>query len=263
MSLKLIQTARLGLMVASLSSITTYADGSIKVEKTLPPDVLPLDNLYRSPHDIERYNINNDNLDYISSTSVRGKVRQVVLDKNVPLPEVYRISPFHSVLLTEKLQLLWKGINPEISGEKWATLLGYWLAWCNGSGFGDANDPRADYVNRKNLSYKLPAFDQVRCCGGTVFKGTENNGIVSLEYIQASSPPSIETVMNSPWLWYWGASVAPKGTINLITRKGLDGTMKPVRIPIIASQQIYLPSSELHKLPSGSAIPSPTWTHYV
>src|SRR5574338_1110775 len=108
---------------------------------------------YRGQHDTERVDMTlaNEDLRYIPNVNpfLKGRVRSVVTQNNTSLPEVYRLLPFHSVPLTEELQWLWKNINPELSNEKWATLLGSSLAWCNGTGFSDS-DPKRDYVNRRN-----------------------------------------------------------------------------------------------------------------
>lgn len=226
----------------------------------LEQPTLPKETFCRAPHDIERLNVNIDNFTYLSD-SRKGYVRESVIQSNKSLPEVYRFLPFHSVLLTAPLQWLWRNINPELSAEKWSTLMDDTLAWCNQTGIG-GDSPRANYVLGKNLDSKPVAFDQVRFCGGAIFKVSISGGTAFIETIQSDNPPSAEFVLNNPHLWYWGTSVSPRGYIYYIKRMGLDGTLKNVRIPLITAQQVYLPLSELHQLPEG-IFPPPTWTHYV
>ena len=78
------------------------------------------------------------------------------------LPEVHRLLPFHHVVLTEKLQWLWRDINPDMTTEKVCKLFGNGLAFCNGSGFpGHANHLLGEELDKDN-----PRFDQARICGG-------------------------------------------------------------------------------------------------
>jgi hypothetical protein len=216
---------------------------------------------YRAPHDIERYNVNVDDYRYISNNTIKGPVRDVVTITNTSLPEVYRLKPFHSVGLNATLQWLWKNINPEIGGEKWSTLLDWKLAWCNSSGFGQPDKPRANYVLGKNIGNDDPYFDFSRYCGGAIFKGIIDDSLLRIDAISAFNPPSAETVLNNPHLWYWGTSVSPRGYVYYIRRMGLDGTMKKVRIPLIVEKPVNIPLNELHKLPDGF-LPEATWVHY-
>jgi hypothetical protein len=236
--------------------ISVLSNGEIKVEGQSSSAVY-----YRAPHDIERFNVNIDDYKYISNTTIKGPVRDVVTITNTSLPEVYRLKPFHSVGLNATLQWLWKNINPEIGGEKWSTLLDYKLAWCNSSGFGQPDKPRANYVLGKNIGNNDPYFDFSRYCGGAFFKGVIDDSLLRIDAISAFNPPSAETVLNNPHLWYWGTSVSPRGYVYYIRRMGLDGTMKKVRIPLIVEKPVHIPLNELHRLPEGF-LPEATWTHY-
>jgi len=207
---------------------------------------------YRAPHDTERINFDVSDFRYIPNTDKpwnKGVVRKSVRDKGAALPEVYRFLPHHAVVLTEPLQLLWYGINTEISKEKWRTLLGSALAFTNNSsGFGGST-LHADYVNQKNLDYKPPSFDFVRFTGGAIFKGKEINDNVYIDYINVfRSLPTASQLLANKQLWFYATSISPTGRIQYIMRLGLDGTLKRVRIPIYGTHDIYLPKAELHKL---------------
>jgi hypothetical protein len=212
----------------------------------------------RLPHDVERVNVNSDapgSDDYIPNTSNparRGVVRDDVMDSGMPLPEVFRFQPGHSVLLTEPLQKLWFGINPELSGEKWRRLLGSSLAFCNNStGFGGGT-PHADYVNGKDLTAKPPSFDFSRFCGGAEVRGRVVGDRVIIQSVLTSGPlPTAEELLASPHLWFYGTSIAPSGAIYYIRKMGLDGTLVKVRIPLFTEQEIWLPRREVHILAAG------------
>lgn len=207
----------------------------------------------RCPHDTERVNINQGRDEYIPASTTptaRGVVRQSVLDKGAPLPEVYRFSPAHSVLLTKPLQLLWKAINPELSNEKWRSLLGSALAFTNnGTGFAT---PHADYVNNRDLNYKPPSFDQSRFCGGAEFRATRRDGLAIIESIRTDRPlPTAQQLLDSPWLWFWGTSIAPNGNIYYMRKKSVSGDLIKIRVPLFTELEIYLPWSWVHVLQDG------------
>jgi hypothetical protein len=227
------------------------AFGRVYVPK---PDYLRI----RLPHDVERVNVNSDapgSDDYIPNTSNptrRGVVRDDVMDSGMPLPEVFRFQPGHDVLLTKPLQLLWKGINPELSGDKWRRLLGSSLAFCNNStGFG-GGVPHADFVNGRDLTAKPPSFDFSRFCGGAEVRGRLSGDRVLIQSILTSGPlPTAAELLASPWLWFYGTSIAPSRAIYYIRKMGMDGTLVRVRIPLFTEQEIWLPSREVHVLADG------------
>lgn len=213
--------------------------------------------LARAPHDTEMVNFDDEDFDYIPNTnniSRVGVIREVVRRVNNARPEVYRLLPLHHVLLTEPLQKLWKDLNPDLSGEKWATLLGDDLAWTNGTGFG-GDEPKIDYVNKRNLdAEKPPAFDQARFCGGHTFhvdRVEGNRAYLRTLRVDRPLPKASELLANPNYhhLWYWGTSISPTGRIQKIPRLGLDGTLKFVRVPLYTNREVYVMKSELHWLP--------------
>ena len=209
----------------------------------------------RMPHDHERVNISAGDDRYIPNTglAVKGKIRQSVIDLGKPLPEVYRFYPFHSVPLTKPLQLLWKGINPEFSGEKWRRFLGSSLAFTNNStGFGGGTC-HADYVNNRDLTCTPPLFDQSRFCGGAEFRAKQRGDLAIIESIRVDlgKLPTAEELLASPHLWFYGASIAPSGNIYYMRKMALDGTLTKIRIPLFTTREIYLPMDEVHVLGEG------------
>jgi hypothetical protein len=220
-----------------------------KYAKELPAPVLQL---YRVPHDIERYNVDVDDFRYAGARV--GVVRKKIRESSKSRPEIFRVNPDHTTRLGEGHQWLWKNINPELSNMKIRTLYGNYLAWTNQSGF----PGRRDYVNRMDMDKGLPNFDAPRVNGGQILEGVEDGEKVWLKSLLITDPiPSTNSFLESG-MWAWGISISPRGNIYYINRLGIDGTYKKVRIPFITAQRVWLPKNELHKLSQGE-LPNPTW----
>lgn len=210
--------------------------------------------LWRIPHDVERFDMDSKDLRYTGKRE--GIVRKEIRDAGVARPEVFRAYPDHATRLVAKHQWLWRNINPELSGSRWATLLGNTLAWTNGTGF----PGHADYVNNRELDQGLPHFHAVLLCGGAIVEGEEDGNRVWIKSLLISEPVISAEELLSSRMWYWGTSVIPpKGDINIISRLGIDNTYKHVRVPLITTERIWLPKDELHKLDINKPLPSPTW----
>ncbi len=217
---------------------------------------------YRVPHDIERVRMyvtgtQKPDLTYMGTHT--GSVRKSVMDLKAALPEVYRVDPNHSTLLSAKWQWFWRHLNPKLSDKRFATLFDSYLAWCNGTG----NGKRNNYITGDLGHDKDIAFDQARLCGGAIVKGRFNSGRVMIKSILTNDPvPDPVYLIAHPeeCLWYWGTSVNPSGQINLITREGVDGQRYPVRIPILTALPIYLPANQFHPLSFAfSEFPDARW----
>lgn len=237
-------------------TLRTFTDGGFQIEEagTLPP--LPQKKYYRIPHDIERVNVSNDQLEYITGTN-KGRVRQVVLNRHEPLPEVYRLNPDHHVILDCYWQKVWRELNPALSDKKFCTLFGSALAWCNNSGF----PGRRNCILNEDLDAQFPRFDQARICGGAIVTGIEKNGLLLIDTLRVDRLVTAQEIIADKTKWYYGTSISPRGQINYILRLGMDGNYHRVRIPILTAQLAALPLNHLHKLPDG-LFPAPTWTHY-
>lgn len=231
-------------------SLEIYSDGQVREAQTeIPPQPVQF---WRVPHDLERLNTHISDLRYGGDGFRGGKVRRVVLEAGVARPEVYRVYPDQTTPIGEPFQWLWKNINPELSGSKWATLLGNTLAWTNGTGF----PGHRDFVNNRDADKDLPRFHAPLVNGGQVLEGIERDGKVWIKSLLiGGSVPAAGDVLGDPTLWSWGTSVNPRGEINLITRLGRDYTYKPVRILFLTKFPVWLPANELDKLPLGAPIP--------
>jgi len=210
-------------------------------KETLPP--VDDRQYFRVPRDVERMDVNANN--FRVRTGTRGPVRQVVIDKNLAQPEVYRLLPAHHVVLDCAFQRLWRALNPKLSDEKWSSLLGNGLAWTNQTGF----PGRFNCVTGADKGKLFPRFDQPRLCSNAVVSGRESNNYLWLDTMLTTNPAmKAADVMRTPHYWYYGTSVNAKGETNFITRLGMDGARHKVIIPVLTSQPVYLPLNELVRI---------------
>lgn len=227
----------------------------IKISTTKTP-TLPAVRLYRQPHDVEIIHYDEpENWAYGGDGYRRGAVRNVAEDS--PKPEVYRFkdSDFQTPISCAWITL-WRNMNPMLTDISFSSLLASGLAWMNNTGAPPHSNCVINYVgDGKDPSFHTPIRN-----GGQVFTGVEQNGFLLVESLLTSSPvPSAAWVIARPWLWGWGVSVKPNGDINYIVRKGRDGTMHNVRVPLITKLPVKIRLEELHKLPLGTPVPDPTW----
>lgn len=155
-------------------------------------------------------------------------------------PEVFRINPFHSVLLTSPVQWLWRNMNPNMTAEKFCTLFGNTLAFTNGTGF----PGRANHILGTDLDENDPRFDQARICGGAVVaEKYRMNGKVYIESIDVRNPlSSAEYVMARPWLRF---DALRSGSI---IRRFPQADGERIYVPLLtAVDNVWLPESALQR----------------
>ena len=218
---------------------------------TLPPV-----QLYRQPHDVEIIHYDEpENWNYGGDGYRRGPVRNVA--HMSPAPEVFRFkdSDMSTPVSCEWIRM-WRNMNPMLTDKSFSSLLSSGLAWMNNTG----SPPHSNCVINYIGDEKDPSFNPMIRNGGQVFTGIEDGDFLKVKSLLTTEGiPSATFVIARPWLWGWGVSVRPDGNINYIVRKSRDGTMIPVRVPLISKAPLKIRLSELHKLPAGSPIPEPTW----
>lgn len=196
--------------------------------------------LYRVMHDMEL-----------------GGVREIVIQRGVPLPEVYPLFPNQFTKLNRNWQLLWKAINPQLSGEEWRKLLYNERAFTNEHGFEDPDTDRVDFVNGYNIGAEEPAIEAL-LCGGACITGNETiyKGERALEVnvLNGNDPaPSVEWMWAHPEYMFEAVSVRTDGRV-----QSFSLTPYPELVPITANLlPVYYPLDFLEKLPIGSPRPSP------
>lgn len=196
--------------------------------------------LYRVMHDMEL-----------------GGVRAVVLERNVPLPEIYPLFPNQHTSLNYAWQWLWKDINPQLTNMEWRKLLGNERAFCNDQGFEKDGDPRVDYVNGLAVGAEEPKIEAL-LLGGMVVTGVETvyRGEMALQVDVLDGnqpPPSVNWMRQHPEFMGQAVSVRPDGRV-----QSFSLTPYPEYVPLIAHDlPVYYPLDFLEKLPKGAPVPSP------
>lgn len=243
-------------MATLTHNIAVGSDGSVK---PIPNTSLP-QQYYRKPHDTEIRNY--DSVDKLWGWTYRGDgvgggpVRKTVIDNNQPLPEVYRAMPSHETTINCDWLWLWRKLNPELSDEKFCTLLGNTYAFTNRTGF----PGRKNCILRIDMSANDPAFHAPLICGGALLKGREESGYLLIEGMLTRNPvPTAEWVLERPWLWFYGVSINTNGVNRYMNKLGVDGQPHPIRIPILTEYPIKMPLAWLDRLPLGFIPPNPLW----
>lgn len=169
------------------------------------------------------------------------------------LPEVFPLNgertPFG-----EAWQHLSYDLNPGMSGTHWRSLYAYNRAFTNGTGF-NGSEPKADFINRLDLTAPLPAWDKTRTCGGWTCMGEEDAPDLVVEILDGySAPPSLTWLLAHPTLFFHAVNT----TWNGITRfPQNDG--RPCLVPAVGSGVARLPLAILQKVP---AIADPYYLGY-
>jgi hypothetical protein len=217
----------------------------------------PVAQYFRVPHDVERVNWNNKDFRYrgnvpgYESDLHGGPVRGVVTEYQKPYPEIYRMYPDHSTVVNCVWQKLWRSLNPDLSNAKWSTLMGTGLAWMNNTG----SPPHYNCITGEPEGVTTyPRFDAPRICGGAIVTGRVEGSRLWIDTMLVNNPPPPAPDALS----YFGTSVSPDGSVNLIRRLGIDGSYHPVRVPLVTTIAVYLPIAELHALADGP-LPDATW----
>lgn len=165
-----------------------------------------------------------------------------------PVPEIFHFADDTKTVLTEPWQLTIWMMNPGMSGEQFRSLFKKDRAVSDhGSGFGD--EPRADYVNMRDLDARPIEIRKKFVFGGAVISGTLNGKILTVDTLDGSKPPpgyqndktregklyyarlAAMWIMARPHLRYAAITVKPDGTRGTFPqRNGL-----PVWLPLVVT----------------------------
>ena len=216
---------------------------------------VPRYQLYRVKHDDE---VQNAELRINGILFKRGP-------KRFGMPEVYNLEPTHATTLTPRIQYLSyrlfrqgaPSLDEKLAQSRWTSLMHYKRAFTNGQGFGNSNDPRANYITGENIEAQLPKFPKTLICGGATITGTIEGSLLKVYTL----PPEVPTLEElTPWSYFHAVNSTsvritrfPQGTV---AEKGI---YEPVLMPLIASKPVYYPLAWLDKLPLGSGVADPYW----
>lgn len=210
---------------------------------------------YRQPHDLEirKYK---DDLTYMGDGYRSGPVRNTVYVYNAGMPEVYRMEPGQETPLHCGWINLWWDLNPKLGYNQFASLLANNYAFTNQTGW----PGRFNCLTGENQGKNPPALNQAIICGGAILTPTRvENGRVYIKTMNVKDRvPTAEWVIDN-LMFFYATTITPNRTVNVAMKKGTDGKMYPVKVPLITEVECYLPEIYLDKLPLGFIPPSPTW----
>lgn len=130
-------------------------------------------------------------------------------------PAVMVLKNDSHVFLTEQWQYYLVAINYNMPPEDVMGNLWYKTAYTNGTGFGDSNDPRANWVSRQRLDAKSPQFDKVRSNVRCVISGVEIYNVVQ-------AMKDVQSVLQG-FLW------SKKGTLQMARQALISQNMLKVK----------------------------------
>ncbi len=151
--------------------------------------------------------------------------------------------PFNSAMQLMSWDLAY-GFNPGMRTDKWRVVYGGGVAFCNGQGFDMSGDPRADYVNSRNLDKDLPKLMKAIICSGNFFTGQiSGNELVmtpGVDAIDGTKPmPSASEIVTKHW--YFHATTARQTSTGWKVSNFPQGSGAPVLVPYILREQARYP----------------------
>ncbi len=169
-------------------------------------------------------------------------------------PQVHPMLPNQFSQFKKEWQLLSKELNPLLDKSRWTQCYGdaTWIA--NRHGFGNPEDPRANYVTGENIGdgFALPKVELLTCGGNILTGHIEGSDLVAdiLDYRMA--PPDIEWFKSHPWFGTWATRCGLKGDpVYLLQAKDANGNLTAFLHPLIGDKiqypRITIPLYKLQK----------------
>lgn len=188
--------------IAEFYKVETYVAKSVVEPVIIPPP--PTVPEYFVCHDFAEVTFPNGKV-----MPSKGKVRAAA-----PNPEVYWLNETMVKLTAAWQQLIYDMNQPYMTAKAFRGNLRYNVAWANDTGFDEPGDPRRDYINKLNLEAKYPFLDKCRICGGATIRGTEANGMLTVEVLDGSQPPPKWSDLKlKPWLYFRAYIVNTDGSV--------------------------------------------------
>jgi hypothetical protein len=169
-------------------------------------------------------------------------------------PEVRALFPNHYVKFGKFWQWLSEDMNPYCSPGNWTAIYHNNLWITNDQGYGEASDPRANFVTGEDMTAELPRVEALTC-GGNVLRvlGETAAGYV-IETLDWTAPaPSLEWIEARPWLVTTAVNMGRDGTPRRFEMGSQpNGFIPGVRHPLLADPRRYNGTTE-------AAITIPKW----
>jgi GH25 family lysozyme M1 (1,4-beta-N-acetylmuramidase) len=182
-----------------------------------------------------------------------GEIRQPTEGNGAP--EVFPMMDKHFTRFTREWQMFSYELMA-LPAKKWRAVFTWKRALANRNGFENPADPRADYVNKMDMSSDDPKFASL-LFGGNVITGREDGEYLWVETLDGNlPPPSVAWAKERPWLVQTCTNVTySNGHVGNFPQ----GDGLPVVVPVLASKPVRITLKNLRKLPPGSPIPKVYW----
>lgn len=180
------------------------------------------------------------------------------------LPEVFPFEPSHYSPFGRSWQLLEKSLNPKMVNSKWRNAhLGGNLgnkatAFNNRQGFEMVGDPRADFINGRDLTSPIPKQEDLVCGGAILLERKVDNEFLYPYYIDTNQPtPTLAFVKANPHLYFDAVTIDKDILGRIVIRRFPQGDGERVFTLLLANREIRIPLNKVSKLPLNSVFPSP------
>jgi len=166
-------------------------------------------------------------------------------------PEVNPMFPNHFVEFGEAWQRLERELNYKITDrKKWRALHTHERAFNNYNGFEKPGYPRADFINKMDITAAKPKQEAL-LCGGAIFPGYTEGALLVIETLNSEGPvPTLADL--KPWQYFDAVSIDEDIYHNGIIRRFPQGGGERVFILLLANRnrypKIYVPLANVEKL---------------
>lgn len=148
-----------------------------------------------------------------------------------------------AIPMNQKMQLLsyeLNRMNLNYTKKNWRAVHGNTVAFTNGNGFGKKNDPRADFVNRLDMTKPLPKLMKALICSGMFIRGdVVGNTLVCKPGVHGidvnKTLPSVDDVVANNW--YFTATTGGKSAVYNFPQGGGG----PVLMPYFLKEPVAYP----------------------
>jgi hypothetical protein len=151
-------------------------------------------------------------------------------------PEVRALYPSHFSPFGKPWQMLaWK-MNPLLSAGNMTAVYHTHLWIANDQGFGDDNDPRANFFENTHLTENLPKVEALTCGGNLLSVVGELGDDYIVETLDWHNPPPSPSEINGkPWLLTVAVNMGTDGTPRRFSQGTQpNGFVPGVRHPLLA-----------------------------
>ena len=186
-----------------------------------------------------------------------------------------------SMKITREWQFYIRAINYAMELRHVSAIFEYRKAFANGTGFGDASDPRRDYLLGENLTAKEdPQFDKIRTCIRATHTGEVSGDYLWLETMDGEVLPKLKpgkhhprTVAEiniddylynpkeHPWLFFAANNIGTNGNVTAFDHGGFypwfqEGARQVTWLPLVGTFPVRIDTGLVEAV---TEVQSPYW----